>query len=222
MKKRAIVAESPRPAEIARIDHAPGPLEGARFVTGAATSSQLPAEGAREIAFAGRSNAGKSSAINALARRSALARVSRTPGRTREINFFALRSGAHVVDLPGYGYAAVSKAQKEAWQQLLWSYVTSRTSLIGLVQIVDARHGLSALDVELLSAFLPSARPMLILATKIDKLNIAQGRKAVADIRFALDRAFGDAAGAVSVMGFSAATSQGVASADEVLARWLE
>ncbi|HLX29368.1 MAG TPA: ribosome biogenesis GTP-binding protein YihA/YsxC [Casimicrobiaceae bacterium] len=222
MKKRAIVAESLRPAEVARIGRIPGPLEGARFVTGAAMMSQLPVEGAREIAFAGRSNAGKSSAINALARRSALARTSRTPGRTREINFFALRSGAHVVDLPGYGYAAVSKAQKEAWQQLLWSYVTSRTTLIGLVLIVDARRGLAALDVELLSAFLPSARPVLILATKIDKLNAAQGRKAVADIHGAVDRAFGDAANGKSVIGFSAATSQGVTSADAVLARWLE
>ena len=222
MKKRAIVAESLRPAGVARIGRIPGALEGARFVTGAAMASQLPVEGAREIAFAGRSNAGKSSAINALARRSALARTSRTPGRTREINFFALRSGAHVVDLPGYGYAAVSKAQKEAWQQLLWSYVTSRTTLIGLVLIVDARHGLATLDVELLSAFLPSARPVLILATKIDKLNIAQGRKAVADIHAAVDRAFGDAASRSNVIGFSAVTSQGVTSADEVLARWLE
>ena len=222
MKKRAIVADSPRPAAVARIGSIPGPLEGARFVTGAAMAWQLPAEAAREVAFAGRSNAGKSSAINALARRSALARTSRTPGRTREINFFALRSGAHAVDLPGYGYAAVSQAQKDAWQKLLWTYVTSRTTLIGLVLIVDARRGLSALDVELLSAFLPSARPVLILATKVDKLNVAQGRRAVADVRAAVDRAFGDVASAVSVVAFSAATSQGVASADAVLSRWLE
>ena len=220
MKKRAIVADSPRPAKTADTRVA-GPLEGASFVVGAAHASQLPLEGVPEIAFAGRSNAGKSSAINALARKTRLAHASRTPGRTREINFFRLRSGALVVDLPGYGYAAVSQAQKRAWQDLLWTYVTSRSTLIGLVLIVDARHGLKPLDLEVLAAFLPSARPVLILATKSDKLNVAERRRAVADIRTALAQTFGDAAARVLVIGFSATSRAGVEDADRALAQWI-
>ena len=188
---------------------------------GAAHASQLPLEGAPEVAFAGRSNAGKSSAINALARQGRLAHASRTPGRTREINFFRLRGGALVADLPGYGYAAVPRAQKRAWQDLLWTYVTSRSTLVGLVLIVDARHGLKALDLPLLDAFLPSARPVLILATKSDKLNLAERRRAVADIRASLARTFGERATQVSVIGFSATSREGVEDADRTLARWI-
>ena len=220
MKKRAIVADSPEPAKAAATRIA-GPLEGAAFVTGAAHASQLPLEGAAEIAFAGRSNAGKSSAINALARHGGLAHASRTPGRTREINFFRLRSGALAADLPGYGYAAVPHAQKRAWQDLLWTYVTSRSALIGLVLIVDARHGLKALDLDLLAAFIPSSRPVLILATKSDKLNVAERRRAVADIRGALGQAFGARAAQVSTIGFSATSRTGVEDADRVLEQWI-
>jgi GTP-binding protein len=222
MKKRAIVAESLRPPKISDAGRVPGPIEGAAFVTGAAEASQLPAEGAPEIAFAGRSNAGKSTAINALARQTRLAHASRTPGRTRQINFFRLRSGALVTDLPGYGYAAVPQALKRSWQDFLWSYVTSRSTLIGLVLIVDARHGLKSLDIALLSAYLPSARPVLILATKIDKLNNAEQRRAVVDIQSALLRAFAERAAGVTVVGFSAMTRQGVDSADRTIAAWLE
>ena len=221
MKKRAIVAESPRPAKTADISRAPGPLERATFVTGAAEAWQLPAEGAREIAFAGRSNAGKSSAINALARQTRLAHASRTPGRTRQINFFQLASGALVTDLPGYGYAAVPRALKRSWQDFLWSYVTTRSTLIGLVLIVDSRHGLKPLDIELLDAFLPSGRPVLVLATKIDKLNVAERRRAVADIRAAFARTFAERARAVSVTAFSATSRQGVEDADRTIAAWL-
>ena len=221
MKKRAIVAESQNAAKIGDTPHVPGPIEGASFVIGAAERAQLPAEGVPEIAFAGRSNAGKSSAINALARQTRLAHASRTPGRTRQINFFRLRSGALVTDLPGYGYAAVPHALKRGWQDFLWSYVTSRSTLIGLVLIVDARHGLKALDVDLLSAFLPSSRPVLILATKMDKLNTAARRRAVTDIEASLLRTFADRAAAVSVIGFSATSRQGVEQADRTLERWL-
>ena len=220
MKKRVIVADSRDPAK-AGASRAPGPLEGAAFVTGAAHAAQLPLEGAPEIAFAGRSNAGKSSAINALARQNRLAHASRTPGRTREINFFRMRSGALVVDLPGYGYAAVPHAQKRAWQDLLWTYVTSRSTLIGLVLVVDARHGLKPLDLDVLGAFLPSSRPVLILATKSDKLNVAGRRDAVTGIRAALSRAFGERASAVTVIGFSATSRDGVEDVDRALERWL-
>src|SRR4029078_4618489 len=152
MNKRAIAAESRRPAKTGTSTHdpdrAPHPLVGAEFVTGAAQAAQLPPPGVPEIAFAGRSNAGKSSAINALARQTRLAYASRTPGRTREINFFRPRSGALIADLPGYGYAAVPRALKEAWQEFLWTYVTTRSTLIGLVVVVDARHGLKPLDMD--------------------------------------------------------------------------
>ena len=221
MKKRIIVADSRQPAKTQALPTLPGPLEGAAFVIGVANAAQLPAEGAPEIAFAGRSNAGKSSAINALARNAGLAHASRTPGRTRQINFFRLRSGALVADLPGYGYAAVPHEIKRAWQDLLWSYVTSRSALIGLVLIVDARHGVKALDIDVLTAFLPSARPVLILATKSDKLNLAERRRAVADIRAALVSTFGERAHAVSVIGFSATSRGGVDEANRAIEAWL-
>jgi GTP-binding protein len=220
MKKRTIVAESSRPTRAADASRAPGPIEGATFVTGAAEGWQLPAAGPPEVAFAGRSNSGKSSAINVLARRTRLAHASRTPGRTQQINFFQLRNGALVTDLPGYGYAAVPRALKQSWQDFLWSYVTTRSTLIGLVLIVDARHGLKALDTELLAVFVPSGRPVLVLATKIDKLNVAERRRAVTEIRAGLQQAFPDQVRAVSVVGFSATSRQGVEDADRTLAEW--
>jgi GTP-binding protein len=222
MKKRAIVAELAGRAATADIPRAPGPLEHATFVAGATAPGQLPTDGAREIAFAGRSNAGKSSAINALARQTRLAFASRTPGRTREINFFRLRNGGLVADLPGYGYAAVPEALKRSWQAFLWSYVTTRDALIGLVLIVDARHGLKTQDEDVLGAFLPSGRPVLVLATKIDKLNVAEGREAVATIRRALRDAFGEAAERVSVVAFSAPTKRGVVDADAIIRGWFD
>ncbi len=221
MKKRAIVAESPRAALASSPPRAPGPLEGAAFVVGAASAVQLPPPGAAEIAFAGRSNAGKSSAINALARQTRLAYASRTPGRTREINFFRLRGGALIADLPGYGYAAVPRALKEAWQEFLWTYVTTRSTLIGLVVVVDARHGLKPLDIDVLAAFVPSARPVLVLATKSDKLNQADRRSAARAIEAQLRVAFAGHADAATVVAFSATSRQGVEEADAVLARWL-
>ncbi|HEY3531841.1 MAG TPA: ribosome biogenesis GTP-binding protein YihA/YsxC, partial [Casimicrobiaceae bacterium] len=172
-------------------------------------------------AFAGRSNAGKSSAINALARQHRLAFASRTPGRTREVNFFRLRSGDLVADLPGYGYAAVPEALKRSWQNFLWSYVTTRSPLIGLVLIVDARHSLKPLDFDLLDAFIPSGRPVLVLATKIDKLNVAEGRNAVATIRTSVEDRFGAVGTGVAVVGFSAMTKRGVVEADAILRGWL-
>jgi GTP-binding protein len=221
MKKQTIVADSPRSAKADRAGRAPGPLEGATFQFGAAQAAQLPVAGAREIAFAGRSNAGKSSAINALARQTRLAYASRTPGRTQQINFFELRSGAVVTDLPGYGYAAVPRALKQEWQDFLWSYVTTRSTLVGLVVVVDARHRLKALDLEVLAGFLPSGRPVLILATKSDKLNQAERRAAVTDIEAQLRAEFPDHARDVQVIAFSASSRLGVDDADAALEQWL-
>ena len=221
MKKRAIVAKPNDRTAAVDSPRRPGPLEHATFVAGATSAEQLPSEGAREIAFAGRSNAGKSSAINALARQHRLAFASRTPGRTREVNFFRLRSGDRVADLPGYGYAAVPEALKRSWQDFLWSYVTTRSPLIGLVLIVDARHGLRPLDLDLLDAFMPSGRPVVVLATKIDKLNVAKGRDAIAGIRASVRDRFGEVGQRVAVVGFSATTKRGLVEADEILRGWL-
>ncbi len=138
-----------------------------------------------------------------LAGRTRLAFASRTPGRTQQINLFSLRGGALVADLPGYGYAAVGKELKRAWQEFLWHYITTRSTLVALVLVVDARHGLKDLDLELLEGFVPSGRPILLLATKADKLNTTAQRAAVAAIRSQLAEAFPLGAGNVTVQPFS-------------------
>jgi GTP-binding protein len=223
MPKRVIVADSPPPAKaVAATRHrAPHPLVGAEFVAGAAAPAQLPPPSVPEIAFAGRSNAGKSSAINALAGRTRLAFASRTPGRTQMINLFRLRSGAIVADLPGYGYAAVGKKLKESWQEFLWHYVTTRATLAALILVVDARHGLKAQDIDVLSAFVPSGRPVLVLATKADKLSTTQKRQALAGLRDQLGTLFAGAAPNLTVLLFSATTFLGVEDAEAIIDTWM-
>ena len=224
MKKRAIVTESSYTAKgrhAGTKSRGAGPLVGAKFEGAAAAIAQLPQAGPGEIAFTGRSNSGKSSAINALARETQLARASRTPGRTRQINFFRLRNGARIADLPGYGYAAVPRSLKREWQALLWHYITNRTTLIGLVVVVDARHGMTDLDYALLEGFVPSGRPILVLATKADKLNVAARRDAIAAIRRGVDERFGAQAQGVTVQLFSAMSRAGVEVADAVIDTWL-
>jgi GTP-binding protein len=218
LKKHAIVTERPRAAQADPAnDTGPRPLLGAAFEGAATNDAQLPPAGAAEVAFAGRSNAGKSSALNALARHRGLAFASRTPGRTQQVNFFRLRGGGYAVDLPGYGYAAVSKTLKREWQAFLWNYVCTRATLVGLVVVVDARHGLKDLDRELLAAFAASSRPLLVLATKVDKLNRDASRKAVVALRASLHEIHAG----IEVVPFSAVTREGVAEADRILAQWL-
>jgi len=197
------------------------PLQQAEFALSIANDAQLPPPGPPEIAFAGRSNAGKSTAINVLANRTRLAFASKTPGRTQHINFFRLRSGALLADLPGYGYAAVPLRLKKHWQGFLGRYVATRQSLIGLVLIVDARHGLAELDVELLSSYLGSGRPVLLLATKMDKLATSQQRDAEQDIVRALEEAFPMQTAQIAVVPFSATTRLGLEAAESVLDAWL-
>jgi GTP-binding protein len=225
VNKRTIVTDSKRASKTAGSAKAaprrPHPLVGAEFVTGAAAPSQLPEPSVPEIAFAGRSNAGKSTAINVLAGRTRLAFASRTPGRTQQINLFALRSGALVADLPGYGYAAVSKELKRDWQAFLWHYITTRPTLVALVLIVDSRHGLKDLDIELLDGFVPSGRPVLILATKADKLNTTAQRAAVLGVRKRLAEQFPLGAGNVAVQLFSATARIGIEEAETAIAGWL-
>jgi GTP-binding protein len=197
------------------------PLAQARFLCTAARPDQLPQSGAPEVAFAGRSNAGKSSAINALANRTRLAFASRTPGRTQQINFFELPGGALLADLPGYGFAAVPLAMKRHWQAFVADYLATRQTLVGLALIVDARHGLADLDRDVLTYFLPSGRPVLLLATKMDKLGTQAQRQARADIERALAGAFAAQAERITVVPFSATRRVGVDEAEQVLAAWL-
>ena len=216
MNKRDIVAEKDQP-----VGAEPRALRGAQFLIAAAALEQLPPPGPPEVAFAGRSNAGKSSAINALAGRHRLAYASRTPGRTQQIVLFGLPGGAIVADLPGYGYAAVPKAVKRAWQDVLATYVATRPSLVALSLVVDARHGLKPLDFALLDGFLPSGRPVMVLATKSDKLSRNEAARASAAIRGQLAERYPGQASNVAVIPFSATARTGLLEADAVLAGWL-
>lgn len=198
------------------------PLRQAEFLLGAADDAQLPRAGAPEVAFAGRSNAGKSSAINALAHRSRLAYTSKMPGRTQQINLFRLRNGALLADLPGYGYAAVPQVLKQHWQAFLGRYLATRQVLVGLVLVVDARHGFGDLDHLVLAGFLPSGRPVLVLATKIDKLTASAQRVAQRKIEADLAAAYPAHAAQVHVVPFSATHRQGIEAAEAVIGDWLD
>jgi len=228
VQKRRIVSESPSPAkagprpEDRRGPHAPAhPVRQAEYVLTVANDLQLPPPGPPEIAFAGRSNAGKSSAINALANRSRLAFTSRTPGRTQQINFFRMRSGALLADLPGYGFAAVPQALKRHWQEFLARYLATRQSLVGLALVLDARHGVSLLDRQLLARYLPSGRPVLVLATKMDKFTPSAQRVAQCAIEREIAECFPVHAAQVTVVGFSATRRIGIEAAEAMLSRWL-
>jgi GTP-binding protein len=197
------------------------PLQQAVFHLTVADDGQMPPPGPPELAFAGRSNSGKSSAINALANQTRLAFTSKTPGRTQQINFFQLRGGGLLADLPGYGYAAVPHKLKRHWQAFLARYLATRQTLVGLALVVDARHGLSDLDRQLLSGFLPSGRPVAVLATKMDKLTPTAQRAAAAAIEADVAAAFPAQAGNVTVIAFSASKRIGVERAETLLAYWL-
>lgn len=197
------------------------PLRGAEFLTTAAEWHQLPVDGAPEIAFAGRSNAGKSSAINALAQRTRLAFVSKTPGRTQHINFFTLRSGALLADLPGYGYADVPAAMRRYWQQYIARYLAERAQLIGLVLVMDARHPLTDLDRQMLDWILPSARPVHILLTKADKFSSSEQRKVLDAVSRELARDYELHIFRIGVQLFSATRHIGIAEAEAALGEWL-
>ena len=159
----------------------------ATFEISIAKPSGLPPPSGAEIAFAGRSNAGKSSAINTLAGHVRLAYVSKTPGRTQLINFFRLNNGALLVDLPGYGYAAVPEKIRRQWSGLIETYLRTRESLIGLVLIMDSRHPLTPLDRNMIDWFAPSGRPMHVLLTTSDKLSRGAAAATLQEVRRALE-----------------------------------
>lgn len=146
----------------------------ARFVAGAATPDRLPPPGGPEIAFAGRSNVGKSSLLNRLVGQHGLARVSKTPGRTQQINFFAVADGWCLVDLPGYGFARVPRAVQVGWRALVECYLTSRRNLRGVVVIIDVRRGVEEDDGELIDFLRQHGIPVRLAVTKIDKVGRGQ------------------------------------------------
>jgi GTP-binding protein len=218
--KHPILPKSSRPAEVDERAHA-HPLHHAEFLTTAADWQQLPADGAPEIAFAGRSNAGKSSALNALAQHTRLAFVSKTPGRTQNINFFRLRSGALLADLPGYGYAAVPAAVRRHWQQFLTRYLSEREPLAGLVVVMDARHALTELDRRMLEWFLPTGRPVHMLLAKVDKLSHGEQGRVLDHARGVLATDYAIYAAQTSVQLFSATRRIGLSEAEAVIQGWL-
>lgn len=170
-----------------------------------------------EIAFAGRSNAGKSSAINSLANRGRLAFVSKTPGRTQHINFFQLGGGRFLVDLPGYGYAKVPAEIRQHWEHLLSTYLQTRESLHGMVLIMDVRHPLTPLDRRMLTWFASTGKPVHILLTKSDKLSRREAGKILRDVLLFLREAYPQC----SVQLFSSMTKEGVDEAAALLGTWL-
>jgi GTP-binding protein len=189
----------------------------ASFYTTVNQLRQLPAPDGVEIAFAGRSNAGKSSAINSLTNRSRLAFVSKTPGRTQNLNFFQLEHG-FLVDLPGYGYAKVPPEIRQHWEHLLSTYLQRREPLHGMVLIMDVRHPLTPLDRQMLDWFRPTGKPVHVLLTKSDKLSRQQARKTLGEVQAWLQDAYAQS----SVQLFSSLSREGVEEAAALLGTWLE
>jgi GTP-binding protein len=183
----------------------------AAFLRAAARVADLPPPGPSEIAFAGRSNVGKSSAINVLANRRALARTSKTPGRTQTINFYALGDDARLVDLPGYGYARVPQSMRAQWRELVGAYLGAASALVGVVLLMDARHPLTPLDVQLIDWL--GERRFLVLLSKADKLSRGQQIECLRQMRGELGRH--------PVTLFSSVTRQGVDECRDLLEEWL-
>jgi GTP-binding protein len=202
--KAAILLEFPAPGAPMKA------FSQATFLASSASAADLPAAGPPEIAFAGRSNVGKSSAINALLGRKRLAFTSKTPGRTHTINFFALGESARLVDLPGYGFARVPKALRVQWESLVGAYIGSRNTLLGVVIVMDARHPLMPLDVQLLD-FLRGLRT-LVLLSKADKLSRTEQTAVLKKV---------SATAGAEVRLFSSLTRQGVEECRDLLERWL-
>ena len=193
-------------------------LHQARFATSARTLTQCPPDEGREVAFAGRSNAGKSSAINRLTSQKSLARTSKTPGRTQLLNFFDLDESRRLVDLPGYGYAKVTKSMREQWQRELDAYLAGRQSLCGLVLLMDIRHPLKDFDQMLLDWAARANMPLHLMLTKADKLGHGAGKNTLIKTRQALK----DHPGTLSLQLFSATQGTGLTDAWDLLADWLD
>jgi GTP-binding protein len=186
------------------------------FLTSAPDINALPPDTGIEVAFAGRSNAGKSSALNTLTRQNSLARTSKTPGRTQLINTFRLADEKRLIDLPGYGFAKVPLAVKEKWQKSLGEYLMKRQSLKGLVVLMDIRHPLKDLDQQLIYWAVQSNLSVLLLLTKADKLSPGPRKKTLLEVREASLAFMGD----VTVHTFSSLNKQGLTELEQVLDSW--
>lgn len=195
------------------------PLNSATYLLSAHTPRQLPEDGGFEVAFAGRSNAGKSSALNALVNHNRLARVSKTPGRTQQLVFFQVQPERYLVDLPGYGYAKVPQDLQAHWQAFIDRYFRTREALKGLVVVMDIRHPLKDYDRQMLGYAVQRGLPAHALLTKADKLGRGQQGNALQAVKKDLFSSFGDT---VSVQTFSAESKQGVDEARTIVGNWLE
>ncbi|WP_107857403.1 ribosome biogenesis GTP-binding protein YihA/YsxC [Neisseria subflava] len=194
-------------------------FQNAKFFTTVNHLKDLPDTPA-EIAFVGRSNAGKSSAINTLTNHVRLAYVSKTPGRTQHINFFELENGNFMVDLPGYGYAQVPEAIRAHWVKLLGDYLQQRRQLIGLILIMDSRHPLKALDIQMLDFFHITGRPVHILLSKADKLSKNDQIKTLAAVKKSL-KPYTERQ-KISVQLFSSLKKQGMDEVNQVVGSWFD
>jgi GTP-binding protein len=187
-----------------------------KFLTSAAEAHQLAPDVGKEIAFAGRSNSGKSTAINSITQRAGLARVSRTPGRTQLVNFFELAPERRLVDLPGYGFAKVPERVRLHWLQLMEHYFNVRESLVGLILIVDSRRGLGTQDAGMLEWILSRDRAAHVLLTKADKLNRHDAQRVLRETMAACSDT------SVTAQLFSAHSNQGLDEARQVMDGWLD
>jgi GTP-binding protein len=188
-----------------------------RFIMGTPDNRQAPPDSGAEVAFAGRSNAGKSSALNVITGQRSLARISKAPGRTREINFFEVSKDIRLVDLPGYGYAKVSKSMKDQWQHNIARYLETRQSLCGVVLLMDIRHPLRDFDQQVLNWCYAADLQTHILLTKADKLKRGPGQSALLQTRKVLQNLHPEA----TIQLFSAHTRTGSETLQQVLYDWL-
>jgi len=192
--------------------------QNAHFLTSVPDNRLAPEDEGVEVAFAGRSNAGKSSALNAITRQRALAKTSKTPGRTRQINFFALDERRRLVDLPGYGFAKVSQSMKQQWQASLTGYLETRASLQGLILLMDVRHPLTEFDRHMLYWCAEAGLDVHILLTKADKLKRGPAGNALLQVRRQLPELHPQA----TVQLFSALKKTGLDEVRAVLDEWLD
>ncbi len=188
----------------------------AKFTISAPDIRRLPEDSGIEVAFAGRSNAGKSSALNTLTNQKSLARTSKTPGRTQLINVFDINNNRRLIDLPGYGFAKVPLEMKKKWQAALAEYLEKRMSLKGLVVLMDIRHPLKDLDVDLINWASDSQLPTLVLLTKADKYKPGNRNSEVLQVRKKCEALHND----IKVQAFSSLTKVGLESANKVISDW--
>lgn len=197
-------------------------LQKAKFITSANHINELPEDDGLEIAFAGRSNAGKSSAINSLSRQNRLAYVSKQPGRTQLVNFFEIEERKYLVDLPGYGYAKVPESMRKHWQKTLPTYLQQRQSLVGLVIVMDIRNPMTSLDINMLDWFAPRQKPIHILLTKCDKLSKDKQNKTLFSVQKELENQWSTFYQTpCTAQLFSSLKKIGLEEADGVLETWL-